>query len=507
MKNRLFRCVPLLTVLLLIPTPGRAVDKKGDEAAKRPPLDLRVDSAPVDRNAPPPYSYAPIVKRTAASVVYVYSSKTVSGRTLAPFLDDPMFRQFFGRRGQQLPEQIPDQVRQGLGSGIVVSANGYILTNNHVVEGADDVKVAIGESSRRYDATVVGTDALADIAVLRIDAKGLVPATLGDSDQLQIGDPVIAIGNPFGVGQSVSGGIVSALGRGPGIEAVEDFIQTDAAINPGNSGGALLDTAGRVVGINTAIMSGGSRGFAGVGFAIPINLARMVVEQIASTGQVNRGFLGVMPQSLTPELADHFKTDEGALIAEVTPDSPAEKAGIQAGDVITRVNGNKVTSARRLLLVVGQFAPGTEVTVDCLREGKTRTVKVTLAKRPEREGAGGSREAGGGGGKDVGVLNGVGVGDLTPELRQQMQIPARIQGAIITNVDPTSPSGKQGLQEGDVILELDRQPVHNAEEAVRRSEEIKGPKVMVRLWRDGRSQFVIVDESEGKGAEKSKDER
>lgn len=457
----------------------------------RPALNPRVDDTPLDRRSPAHFSYAPVVDQTAASVVYVYSSKTVRGRSLAPLLDDPLFQQFFGRRGAR-PEQIPDQVRQGLGSGIVISADGYILTNNHVIEGADDVKVSIGESSRRYDATVIGGDSLADVAVLRIEAEGLQPATLGDSDQLKIGDPVLAIGNPFGVGQSVSRGIVSALGRGPGIEAVEDFIQTDAAINPGNSGGALVDTAGRVVGINTAIVSG-SRGFAGVGFAIPINLARVMADQIVATGQVNRGFLGVAPQSLTPELAEHFQREEGALIAEVTPDSPAERVGLKAGDIITAVNGTKITTANRLLLAVSQIAPGTEVTVDYLRDGKPETVKATLARRPETDSPGGLRGADG---KEIGVLNGVGVGDISTEVRNQLRIPTRVEGALVTSVDPTSAAARQGLRQGDIIMELDRRPVRNAEEAVRLSEEIKGPKVMVRLWREGRSQFLLVDETE-----------
>jgi serine protease Do len=376
---------------------------------------------------------------------------------------------------------------------VVVSNDGYILTNSHVVEGADDVKVSIGESVRRYDAKVVGTDSLADIAVLKIDAENLSPATLGDSDKLLVGDGVFAIGNPFGVGLSVSRGIVSALSRGNlGIEQIEDFIQTDAAINMGNSGGALIDSSGRVVGINTAILSR-TGGFAGIGFAIPINLVRNVAEQIVNTGRVERGYLGVYPQALSPELATQFNTQAGALVAEVTPGSAAEKAGLKAGDIITKVNDLEIRDPRQLLLTVSQLAPGTSVSIQYLREGDSRTATATLGQRPEdslagSEGERGSRD-------DDGVLDGVGVSDITPDVRDQMSIPPRIQGAIVTQVDPASASARQGLRPGDVILELDRRPVRNAEEAVRLSEEIKGPRVLVRIWREGRSLFVVVDES------------
>jgi serine protease Do len=293
------------------------------------------------------------------------------------------------------------------------------------------------------------------------------------------------------VGQSVSRGIVSALGRGIGIGQLEDFIQTDAAINPGNSGGALLDTDGRVVGINTAIASG-TGGFAGVGFAIPINLARSVAEQLVNTGRVERAFLGVQPQDISEDLSSQFSTDKGALITNVEPESPAEKIGLKAGDVITKINATEIRDSRHLLLTIGQMKPETQVTVEYLREGKKATATAKLARRPEQTVAGiESPEPG----KDIGVLNGVGVGDITPQLRDQLQLPARLKGAIITSVDPDSPSAKQGLREGDVILDLNNKPVENAEEAVKLSEEIKGPKVLVRIWRNGRISFRAIDES------------
>jgi serine protease Do len=503
-------------------------DAKSGEVAKpaddkRPPLKFNIDKKSINRDAADRVSYSSVVKRTAGSVVHVYSSKRVRAQDMYPFLNDPLFRRFFEVPGQSdedddaanRPQQkqrggsgsgrgnrglrgggnnrVPEQIQQGLGSGIVVSADGYILTNNHVIEDADDVKVAIGESNKRYEAKVVGRDQLTDVAVLRIDAHGLVPATFGDSDQLEVGDVVLAIGNPFGVGQSVSRGIVSALSRGLGIGVpLEDFIQTDAAINPGNSGGALLDSEGRVVGINTAILSR-SGGFAGVGFAIPINLVRGVAEQLVNKGRVDRGFLGVGPQDLTEDLTAQFGADKGALISSVEPETPAERAGLKSGDVITKVNDTEIRDARHLLLTISQIAPETEVSISYLREGKTHTTKTKLARRKDDLTARG--ETGGPAGKDVGVLNGVGVGDITPQLRDELQLPARIKGAIITNVDPDSPSARQGLREGDVILELDRKPVSNAEEAVKLSEQIKGPKVLVLIWRNGQRSYVVIDES------------
>jgi serine protease Do len=507
------------------PAPASPADDD-KPAEKRAPLKLATDTKPINRDAADRVSYAPVIKKTAASVVYVHSSKTVRGQDLSPLLNDPMLRRFFelpgsgggsdegfgnpgggSRRGNRnnnndgsgngtAPRRnprnrLPDQVQQGLGSGVVVSADGYILTNNHVVEGADELKVSIGESNKRYTAKLIGRDAFADIAVLKIEPSApLTPAVLGDSDQLQVGDVVLAIGNPFGVGQSVSRGIVSALSRGVGIGVIEDFIQTDAAINPGNSGGALIDTEGRVVGINTAILSR-SGGFNGVGFAIPINLVRAVAEQLVATGRMERGMLGVTPQDLDEDLSAQFGTDKGVLVSDLAEDSPAGKAGLKTGDVITKINDLEIRDTRHLIITVGQMAPGTEVTVGYLRDGKPQTAKVKLARRSDAPAEEDTPEPG----KDVGVLNGVTVGDLTPQLRAQFGIPERVTGAIITEIDPDSPSARQGLREGDVIAGLDRREVNDAAEAVKLSEEIKGPKVLVNIWRNGRRSFVVIDES------------
>ena len=473
---------------------------------ERTPLMLKADPKAINRDTPERISYAAIVKKTAPSVVYVFTSKKIKTASEAsPFFNDPQFRRFFGvpdsgereersGRGNRGGRSESPPVQTGLGSGVIISSDGYILTNNHVIDGADEVKVAFGEPRREFKATIIGRDSKADVAVIKIAATDLMPATLGDSDQLEIGDVVLAIGNPFGIGQSVTRGIVSALSRGGlGIETYEDFIQTDAAINPGNSGGALLDVEGRLIGLNTAILSR-SGGFNGVGFAIPINQVRTLAEQLVKTGRVERAFLGVQTQPLEAELSAMFKVNQGALIVEVQSDTPADKAGLKSGDIITKIDATTIRDPRHLQLTVTRLIPGTEANVEYLRDGKPGTVKVKLTSLPGQKRSASERsetpEA-----KDVGVLNGVGVGDISAELREQLNLSRRVEGAIITSIEADSPSARAGLREGDIILELDRRLVRNADEAVKLSEEIKGPKVLVRLWRNGSSRFLVVDES------------
>jgi serine protease Do len=485
-KRKLFWMMTLVFV-----TTGTLALWAADQPAARPALKLDVDRKPVDRAQSARVSYSAVVKKSAPSVVYVFSSKKVRrSESVDPFFNDPMFRRFFGppdQRGSGPRESI----QQGLGSGVIVTKDGYIVTNNHVVEGADEVRVAFGEPRKEFEAKIVGRDEKADVAVLKIDTTGLPAIALGDSDQLEVGDTVLAIGNPFGVGMTVTHGLISALGRGGlGIEAYEDFIQTDAAINPGNSGGALLDSDGRLIGINTAIISrtGGSNG---VGFAIPVNLARSIIEQLVSTGQVNRGFLGVTTQPLTSDLAEQFEVEQGALITDLAPGSAAERAGLQRGDIITRLNETQINDPRSLALAVGRLAPETEVTLHYVRDGKAAALKLKLGRQSTRSLAGSNAGAG----PDVGVLNGVGVSDLTPEFRAQFRAPADLAGALVTQVNPDSASARAGLQEGDVILELNRQRVKNSAEAVKLSEEIKGPKVLVFFWREGVRRYLLVDES------------
>ncbi len=479
-----------------------------------PPPHLTVQNSPLTKETKATTSMAPIVKRVAPSVANIYSTVIIrdrSGGGAHPFLNDPMFRRFFGDDfGQRSRPR--ERKTQSLGSGVVVSPNGYLLTANHVVEDADTVKVALtlpgGE--REFDAKVIGADKATDIAVLKIESSTNLPAiTLGDSDSLEVGDMLLAIGNPFGVGQTVTLGIVSGLGRGGfGINGYEDFIQTDAAINPGNSGGALVDAEGRLVGINTAIISG-SGGFQGVGFAVPINMARYVMDRITTEGKVRRGYLGINIQPLDPRLAKEFNLPEGAagvLVGGVTSGSAAEKAGLRGGDVILEVNGKKVPEPRNLQLLIAQNAPGTKVNLKVLRSdvGKKpseKTIVATLAELPADLASGATNDGDSGKGQDT--LDGVEVSDLDSKTRRQFEIPNRVRGALVSNIEDGSPAAEAGLLPGDVILQINHQPVTNADEAVALSEKAKDGRVLLQIWRGGRggqggTRYVVIESPKDK---------
>jgi serine protease DegQ len=334
---------------------------------------VSIIEAPAVAAAPAPSTYSAAAKRASPAVVNIATSRT----TRAPHMDDPWFRFFFG-------DQVPQQQQMGLGSGVIVSPEGYVLTNNHVIEGADDIEVMLSDG-RKTRGKVVGTDPETDLAVLRIDLDKLPAITFGDSDALEVGDVVLAIGNPFGVGQTVTSGIVSALGRNQlGINTFENFIQTDAAINPGNSGGALVDASGNLMGINTAIYSR-SGGNMGIGFAIPASTARPVMESLIRDGQVTRGWIGVEPQDLTPEMAQTFNLpiEEGVLITGVLQGGPAQLAGIRPGDVVVAVAGKPVKSTVQLLNAVAELVPGSQATISVQRGRETLELDVQVAQRPK----------------------------------------------------------------------------------------------------------------------------
>lgn len=456
---------------------------------------VKVDVSELSPDSKPAFTFSPVIKKVSPSVVNIYTTKTVRENIrVFPFFDDPMFREFFGPFGQR---NMPSERReQSLGSGVIVGEDGYILTNNHVVDGADEIKVALADNMTTYDAKVVGTDPQTDIAVIKVDGKDLPAVTVTDSDNLEVGDIVLAIGNPFGVGQTVTMGIVSAKGRGGmGILDYEDFIQTDASINPGNSGGALVDAAGRLVGINTAILSR-SGGNQGIGFAVPINLARFVMERIIADGKVTRGYLGVVIQPVTPDLAKAFKLPEtsGALIGEVTPDSAAEEGGLKEGDVVIEFDGKKVTDSQHLRLMVSQTAPGTKSQVKVIRDGKERTFTIELGElTPDALAQAGDRRGGLRRGSGRNPLDGVVVEDLNARTRRQFNVPTQVEsGAIVVDVDGESAAAAAGLRPGEVILEIDHQPVANADEAVEAGRAAKEDQVLLRVWGGGRSRYVVV---------------
>jgi len=455
--------------------------------AKETAPDIRVESTPVNRDAPG-MSYAPVVKKVAPSVVNIYSTRFIhEHRRRSPFANDPFFQQFFGG---QSAEEGGERTRkeESLGSGVIVSPNGYILTANHVVSGADEVKVSIADNKREYNARIIGRDADTDVAVLKIEAEKLPAVTLADSDQLAVGDVVLAVGNPFGVGQTVTLGIVSALGRsGFGFGGYEDFIQTDAAINPGNSGGALADAEGRLVGINTAIISP-SGGNNGIGLAVPINLARNVMNRLIEGGKITRGYLGIAQEDINDNLAKSFNLpdDNGALVGDVAPGSPAEKAGVEAGDVIEYVNGKLITGADNLKLVISQLQPDSKATLKVIRNGLTKVIEVTLGARPDDVAAAGSDDNSNpevASRMQADMLDGVTVQDVLPENRQELSLPKAVRGALVSEVNENSNSAEAGLKRGDVITEVNRHPVTDADDAVRLCKDTKDSQILVKIWR------------------------
>ncbi len=438
-------------------------------------------------------TFAPVVKRAMPAVVNISSSKVVRTQQMPGMFDDPFFRQFFGGR---IPNQPQRQRETSLGSGVVVTQDGYILTNNHVVDGASDVKVSFA-NKEEYSAKIVGTDKYADIAVLKINKTGLTTLPFADSSHAEVGDVVLAIGEPFGLKQTVTMGIISATGRSLGgqIERFEDFIQTDAAINQGNSGGALIDTHGNLVGINTAILSGQTGGNQGIGFAIPANLARNIMDQILKKGKVTRGYLGILPQELTPEMAKAFNmpNGHGVAIAQVEENTPAARAGLKVGDVITAVNGNNVDDVNAFRLEIAGFAPGTTVHLKIARSGQTLDIPVTLGELnlEAENGRGGPSNVPGGGEK--GALSGVSVQALTSDIRREMELPEGTTGVIITDVDEASAAAQAGLQSGDVIVQVNHRPVTTVaqfNQAVREGASRESTLLLVK--RGAGTSFVVV---------------
>ncbi|MDA8362601.1 MAG: DegQ family serine endoprotease [Gammaproteobacteria bacterium] len=453
------------------------------------PLPVKVDAGP---------DFVPIVKADLPAIVNISTTRLIKSpaQTMnSPFGEDPFFRQFFGDQFFH-NFQIPREERESaLGSGVIVSPNGYIITNNHVIAKADTIKVILG-NNRVYKGKVIGADPLTDIAVVKINAKNLPVIPWGNSKKLQVGQYVLAMGNPFGLNQTVTMGIVSALGReNVGIDDYEDFIQTDAAINPGNSGGALVNTRGQLVGINTAIYTR-SGGYMGIGFAIPSNMARSVMTQLIEHGRVIRGWLGVSIQEVTPALAKNFGLREptGALVGDVFKGSPAARAGLRTGDVIIKYEGKEIDTPTTLRNLVAATPVGKEVEMEVIRNRKAMTLRVKIAEQTKKdlqisEGKSGQTQE-----SQHTLLSGLTVQNLTPEIASQLGLPHYATGVVIAEVNPDSAAAAVGLEPGDVITQINRQTVHNLSDYHRITSKLgKDQSVLLLIKRKDTNMFVVIN--------------
>jgi serine protease Do len=433
-------------------------------------------------------TFAPVVKAVLPTVVNISSSKVVRTPNQLSGPMDPFFRQFFGD-GSDDRFNVPRERRErSLGSGVIISPEGYILTNNHVVEGATDIRVTLSDK-RELKGTVVGTDPKTDVAVLKVEGANLVSATIGDSSKVQVGDYALAIGDPFGVGQTVTMGIVSAKGRtNLGIEDYEDFIQTDAPINPGNSGGALVNDRGELIGINTAILSHGSGGNEGIGFAVPINLAHQVMDQILKNGKVTRAYLGIIPQDVTPAIAKAMGQSDprGVLVGDVSPNSPAQRSGLQRGDIILEMDGKPVADANELRMSISMMQPEATVKLNVVRSRERRELSVKLGQLPTPEEHAQVEKNG-----SESALEGVAVENLDAQTAQELGLPPNATGVVVTDVSASSPYADSGLHRGDVIQEVNRQPVKDVadfEKAMRQG----GKEPLLLVNRHGSTMYLAA---------------
>ena len=491
MNYRYFALVVLLTAA--VAGGCRSGLLTGDDVPAVPAPAQPATPAPASAPGSVRTSYADIVEKASPAVVMIESAVRAKPRSqVSPFGDD-FFRGFPGQTPQG------PQLQRGVGSGVIVSADGSILTNAHVVEGAERVTIHTADG-RDFDAKVVGTDKPSDLAVLKIEAQNLPFLTLGNSDAVRVGDIVLAIGNPLGIGQTVTSGIISAKGRSTGLsdgQSFEDFLQTDAPINRGNSGGALVDLTGELIGINSQILSppGSGGGNIGIGFSIPSNMAKSVMEQLLKDGRVRRGKLGVNIQNLTSDTAAamELKDVRGVLVSNVQAGSAGEKAGLKRGDVITAVNGEKVETSNMLRNKIAGTMPGTEVKLTVYREGASQEMTATLDEFDS-----GTAAATGSGGDDTpapgdgGGKLGMSLQPLTPEMAKQLQIPDGTSGLVVAAVDPSGPASDAGLIRGDVILEIDRKPVQDVESARSAIESAADKPLLLLVSRRGQVVFITV---------------
>ncbi len=432
-----------------------------------------------------------VIERVVPAVVNISSKKVIKTEgEVPPLMSDPFLRRFFGDEWHRFFNIPRERVERNLGSGVIVTEDGYILTNNHLVEKAEEVEVVLLDK-REFDAKIVGTDPRTDVAVLKIEASGLPTVPIGRSSNLRLGQVVLAIGYPFGIGQTVTKGIISALGRSNlNLVDFENFIQTDAAINPGNSGGAMIDTRGELIGVNTAILSSTGRNM-GIGFAIPIDLANSVMESIINHGRVIRGYLGVWLQDIDPQMAEEFglKEAKGVIISEVKGDGPADKGGVEAGDVVLTYMGKDVDDMAQFRNMVSTTEPGSTVDIEVFREGKKKHLSIAVGEYPDEEDEGtpeALQEV------DSPLLLGVGLETLSDYYRRRLSIPSQVEGVIVTEIDQNSPAAESGIAEGDVIMEVNRERVRDIDdfkEIVSRSDK---DRYLLFIYRGGRTFYRIL---------------
>lgn len=490
--------IPAAETLDPVPEPVAAKGPTFKQLRKQ----ITVDPTPLKALEGAVVSYADTLEQVMPAVVTIYSTKEVASPERSRMFDDPLFRRFFGVPEDNEDLELPPRTQQGLGSGVIISSDGFILTNNHVVEDADEVMVSLPTDRRDYAATVVGADPQTDVALIKIDAQGLKPVTIGDSSKLRVGDVTLAIGNPFGLEQTVTSGIVSGLGRnslnitGGGYE---NFIQTDASINQGNSGGALVDASGRLVGINTAIQSGLAGGSIGIGFAIPSNMALDIVQRLLDDGgSVRRGFLGVYLNELDSKMAEALGRDDksGVMIVEVGPDTPAAVAGLKAGDLIVAFNSKRVDSMPRLRLDISNTAPGEVVRFDVIRKEEELAFEVVLGDLEDRtvafaapvpdSGPDPTEEA-----KEA-FVDGVVIGELDEAARVALGLDEAFEGVVVETVAADSAAAEAGLSVGQVITEVDQEKVTTVEEAFARRKAFEGNLLYLQVYFDGRKEILLV---------------
>jgi Do/DeqQ family serine protease len=505
-KNMLFKVkLPSFFVLLLfvcffngcktnfLPVQDTSSTAQNQSSSSAPPAPIVVDGVRA--------SYSDVVEKTSTAVVQIdaeHKNRAVDSMQKNPFLDDPQLRDFFRNMPQQ-PQQQRPQLQRGVGSGVIISADGTILTNFHVVEGSEKIVVTMNNNDS-FPAKIIGSDQASDLAVLKIEGGNLPFLNLGNSDNVRIGDIVLAIGNPLGIGQTVTAGIISAKGRRTGLSdggSFEDFLQTDAPINQGNSGGALVNLNGELIGINSQILSNSQGGGnIGIGFSIPSNMAKSVMEQLVENGQVRRGMLGVGIQPITEALAENFnvKDKKGVLINDVKKGSAAEKAGIKRDDVIVAINGEKIEDPNTLRNKVAGTLPGTEIKVTVLRDGENKefTVKLDELETYKAQKSESNEEK-----NDTDNSSENGKLDLslqpaTPEILKQLGVPTDTKGLVVTEVDPNGAAAAEGISRGDVILEINRNPVATIEDVQSALEKSDDRPVLLLLNRRGQTIYLTI---------------